>query len=113
MPTGTYTLVVDALWNKLALEKSHWRNIRVNIQAPGALRLTKMNQQQGLTNLNKFFTDDAILKCQKKGVATDFPGEHSNAHRYIRQKISKKCWLGYLFTHNKQVRDGYPLHESL
>jgi hypothetical protein len=113
LSAGSYTLVVDAVWNKLATDKPKWKDIRVKVTAPGSFRFSKMNQQQGLQNINKFFTDRAIEKTKKKGTATDFPGEHSNAHRFTKARVSKDCWLGYMFTHNKQVHEGHPLKESV
>jgi hypothetical protein len=31
LPSGSYTLIVDVVWNKLAQEKPAWKNIRLNV----------------------------------------------------------------------------------
>ena len=48
---GTYTVVIMALWNPVALENTDYQNILISVHAPCAIKLIAKNSQVGLRTI--------------------------------------------------------------
>jgi len=112
LASGTYILVVDARWNKIANNHHAYKNISVSVESPGSLKISTMSFNHGMEALSKACVDNAKKKAEKNKHCKYYEGDFSNCFRIKKRQVCANSWIGYTFINNKATSSAYPLHET-